>query len=250
MIQLKMNITDCDYDERNDIILRAINYLYPIVIIIGTIANIIAFIIFSRKRFENTVFSTYFRLLLIVDSIALVYLALAKFIFFEYGINLRDINIVLCRITMPIAYSIPPLSAYITVMISFDRWMSIAKPTKFLIRKKKSFQIKVCIGIIVGNFIYNGQLFFSYLDIDPADSYSNSKVCLIYNENLLSTMDLFNSTILPFFLMILFSSLTINVVFVSRNRIRNTIFNAKMALVNNDLLSNIDTSRKRDVKLL
>ena len=59
-----------------------LNYCYPVIVVVGTIGNILAYIIFSRKRFENTIFATYFRFLLIIDTIGLVYLALGKFLYF------------------------------------------------------------------------------------------------------------------------------------------------------------------------
>lgn len=230
------------------IYINVFNYLYLVVIIVGTLANIMAFIIFSRKKFENTLFSTYFRVLLVIDTIGLLYLTLAKYLFLAYKINIRDLNLILCRITMPMAYSIPTISAHLTVVISFDRWLSIAKPTLFLIRKTKKFQLNVCVMIILVNFVYNGQLFFSYIAIDPYENY-DWEICLILNENLLSTMDLINSTILPFFLMILFTSLTINSVFVSTNRIRNAIFGLKISPINSDLISECDKFRYRDIRL-
>ena len=226
-----------------------ISYLYLVLAFIGTMANILAFIVFSRKKFANTVFETYVRTLLIIDTIGLIYLAVGKFLYFEYLINLRDLNIVLCKLTMLIAYSIPPISAYLTVMISFDRWLSIAKPHVLIIRRKRKFQLNVCWIIILVNILYNGQLLFSYLDINPTndftfDYYANMIVCLIPNESLLSKMDLINSTILPFFLMILFSSLTINAVFVSRSKIRHAVMNA----TNGQQPTTFDISRQRDIK--
>jgi hypothetical protein len=233
-----MNIS---YEERYNY-KRGFNYSYLVVSFVGTLANILAFIVFSRKKFENTVFATYFRALLIIDTIGLLYLAIGKFLYFEFNINLRNLNAVLCKITMPCAYSIPSISAYLTVIISFDRWLTIAKPTVLLIRKKRKFQIHVCIIIIFVNLIYNGQLFFSYLDINPIDNEILIQ-CLIPNEKLLSTMDLINNTILPFILMILFTSLTINAVFVSRRKIRHAAMNASSSLP-----SSFDLSRKRDIK--
>ncbi len=56
-------------------------------------------------------------------------------------------------------------------------------------------------------------------------------------------MDLINSTIIPFSLMLLFSVMTINTVFVSRNEIRSAILNPRIAFVNNELVSNLDASR-------
>jgi hypothetical protein len=171
-----------------EVIEKAIHYFYLIIVIVGTVANALAFIVFSRKKFKNTVFSTYFRILLIIDTFGLLYLTLSKFLTFEFGIRLRNINAFLCRMTMPITYSIPPISSYITALISFDRWMSIAKPNVFPIRKKKKFQLNACAIIVLANFVYNGQLFFSPFIIDPENKGDNQ--CLFYDENLLVKMDL------------------------------------------------------------
>ena len=219
-----------------------LNYCYPVIVVVGTIGNILAYIIFSRKRFENTIFATYFRFLLIIDTIGLVYLALGKFLYFKYEINIRDFNVSLCRLTMLLAYSVPPISAYILVAISIDRWLAISKPTILLFRRKRSFQIGVCIGIIVANFIYNGQLFFSYLALDYLDPNATVPICLIPFEKTLQIMDLINSTMIPFVLMIVSTTLTIKSVFDSRKKIQSRNQN------NSNNNSNTNQFRKRDIK--
>ena len=42
--------------------------------------------------------------------------------------------------------------------------------------------------------------------------------------------------------------MTINTVFVSRSRIRSAILNPRIAFVNNELVSNLDASRKKDIR--
>jgi hypothetical protein len=203
-------------------VILGLNYCYPVIVVFGTIANILAFIIFSRKRFENTIFSTYFRFMLVVDTIGLVYLCLAKFLNFQFGINIRDFNESLCRLSLQLAYSVPPISAYILVAISIDRWLTITKPTFLIIRKKFSFQILVCIGIVIANFIYNGQLFFSYIGTREKNPNSTRLRCLIPYPDTLSMMDLINSTIIPFLLMIVSTALTIKSVFDSSRKNQST----------------------------
>jgi hypothetical protein len=209
-----MSIKDETWTQALDILV----FSYPVIVLIGTLANILAFIIFSRKKFEKTIFSTYFRILLIIDTIGLVYLAMGKFIRFKYKINIRDFNEHLCRLTLLLAYSIPPISAYILVSISIDRWLTIAKPNVFHLRRKPAFQIGVCIFIIAANLLYNGQLFFSYLALDYLEDPSVGPVCLIPDEKTLQTMDLLNSTIIPFLLMIVSTILTIKSVFDLRKK--------------------------------
>ena len=53
--------------------LRIINYSYLVLAIVGTCTNILAFVVFSTKKYENTIFSTYFRVLLVVDTTALIF---------------------------------------------------------------------------------------------------------------------------------------------------------------------------------
>ena len=240
-----MNIT---YNLDKAIQIKVFQIIYITIILVGTVANMISFIIFSRKKFKNTLFSTYFRVLLLVDTFGLLYLTLSKYLHLGFDINLRDLNTFLCKITMPIAYSVPTISAHLTVVISFDRWLSIAKPTALLIRKKRKFQLNLCVIIILVNFVYNGQLFYSYMGYSIENN-KKWKVCLIYNENLLSIMDLINSTILPFILMFLFTFLTINKVFISRNRIRSAVLNPRIAAINGDIMCHYDLSRKRDIRI-
>jgi hypothetical protein len=104
---MNVNITNITYTPKSTFI-RVFNYMYLLIFMIGILTNLIAFIVFSRKKFKNTVFSTYFRVLL-------VYLTLLnKLMFFEFDISLRDINNPLCRITLIMAYSIPSIFAYLT----------------------------------------------------------------------------------------------------------------------------------------
>ena len=215
-------------EEKWKLLFTSLNYCYPVIVAIGTIANFLSFIIFSRKRFRNTIFATYFRILLIMDTIGLVYLAMGKFLYFKSKIHIRDFNVTLCRLTLLLAYSIPPISAYILVAISIDRWLTITKPDVLPIKKKSSFQVCVCIVIVLANLIYNGQLFFSYLGVDITDEtrmkfLNRSKpVCLIPYPDTLNMMDLINSTIIPFLLMIVSTALTIKSVFDSSRKNQST----------------------------
>ena len=233
-------------EEKWELLFTSLYYCYPVIVAIGTIANFLSFIIFSRKRFRNTIFATYFRILLIMDTIGLVYLAMGKFLYFKSKIHIRDFNVTLCRLTLLLAYSIPPISAYILVAISIDRWLTITKPDVLPIKKKSSFQVCVCIVIVLANLIYNGQLFFSYLGVDITDEtrmkfLNRSKpVCLIPYPDTLNMMDLINSTIIPFLLMFIFTSLTIKFVFDSRKK-------TSESTISNQMNSN-NPGRKRDIK--
>jgi hypothetical protein len=46
---------------------------YPVICLLGVVGNILAFLVFSRKKFENSSFSVYFRFLAVSDTVAVLY---------------------------------------------------------------------------------------------------------------------------------------------------------------------------------
>jgi hypothetical protein len=200
-------------------------YFFPFLVIIGLSGNLATFAVFSRKRFTNTVFSTYFRALAITDSLTLSLTVTTKFFAYQFGYNVRLVSVHLCRLFIYIAYAVPTTSGWILVVISLDRWLSIVLPSKFLIRKRKSFQLLTIFSIIIFNFVLYCQLFFSNIqNINTFDNTTNitinRSVCIPTGGDLINWIDLFNSTLVPFFLMIVFTILILKSIFESRKRLK------------------------------
>jgi hypothetical protein len=261
---LKNNHTDDyvenvdDYNENAvDILIKVacvIVEIYPVIIVVGSISNVLALILFSAKKFHNTIFSTYFRFLLACDTYTILILATFKYLRFKSIINVRNVNDSLCKLTMFFTYTVPVISAWILVAISFDRLMTILKPTQFLFRKKTTFQVMVCIGIIIFNTLYYSPLLFSYTQL-MIENNTPQLICLLIDDNAINWMDLFNSTLVPFSLMIIFTSITIKIIFHSRRKLArlNTSSNLRYPIDQTDnCTSNYHNSsmmtRKRDIK--
>ena len=142
----------------SDFILNLTIYLYSFVFTIGISGNILAFVVFSRRTFRCTIFSTYYRFMIAADSSNLVNKILTNYV--PFMLNISEYRNVLlkfnwsCLFIEFINYLFPAISAWFLVSISIDRFINICKPAKLLIRKHLSFQIKVSLIIIAISSVY------------------------------------------------------------------------------------------------
>jgi len=114
------------------------------------------------------------------------------------------------------------ISPWLLVYISAEKFISIAFPTKRFLLKKTKSQIIFFILLCLFNIIYHINLPFSF-DLITAN---NQTICYFINEKsqtIVSFMDLVNFFLLPFILMIIFSSLLIGSFFKSRKRTNNRL---------------------------
>lgn len=206
--------------------------LYPIVVIVGTVCNSLAFIIFSRRKFNNTIFSTYFRFLAVNDTVSLLFLTLNKFLIIRFDFYIGEISDLFCKLIGFLAYGIPAISSWILVVISFDRMINITLASRFLFRKNQKFQVITCVGIFLFNITYYGHLFFSEIYYKSQyDNITNTTTEVVYCTAyeityILSWSDLFNSTLIPFTLMIISTIVTLKSLYKQRSRVKYTAVKA------------------------
>ena len=204
---------------------KIIYFSYPVIVSVDLVFNCLAFIIFTRKRFRNTVFWIYFRFLVIFDSFSLFF-PINSFLELAFDLRIKNFSNFLCKFQMYWVYSVYPMSGWTLALVSIDRFLSISLPNRFLFRKKVSVQIIACILIMTFNFIYFGPVTFYYLkeftrfnnETNQTDVY---KRCI--NPGFpIDLMDLINSTLLPFLTMILFTMMTLICLFRMRKQILQT----------------------------
>ena len=203
-------------------------YTFPLISTISVIANILSFLTFSRKKFQNTVFSIYFRFSLFFDILSAITIPINKLLEFNFSIYFRDYNDSLCKFRYYFIYVLIPISGWILVIVSIDRFVNMAYPNRFLFKNKQSFQITVCTVIFIFNLAYYSPLLSYFIKINTIFNNSTNKTtysfkCTNYGypTDLLNIM---NTTIVPFSLMFLFTFLTLKTLFKSRrknNQIRN-----------------------------
>ncbi len=216
--------------------------IFKTVCAISMLGNIFALIVFSRKSFQNTIFSTYFRLLTLFDILTILN-GIDDLIILSGSDTYWTKSILICKFAYWINYLMPSISSWILSLISIDRCISIARPQKYLFRKKIKFQLIGCLIVILFNC-----LCFLPIAID-ASIYSSNKIIneTIVCENHNEASELINSIIgvlIPFLIMFISNIIIIKTIFKSRkNSISSTTpFNNSNNNNNNVLLKDIKFS--------
>jgi hypothetical protein len=135
-----------------------------------------------------------------------------------FNYDTTTINSLGCKIFSYFNYALDAISPWCLVYISVEKFVSIAVPTRRLMLRKLKVQIYFFVLLCLFNIVYHLNVpFFS--DIS---SYKNDSFCFLIDlesQIIVSFMDLVNYILLPFFLMIIFSSLLIAFIFKSRRRV-------------------------------
>jgi hypothetical protein len=214
-------------------------YLFVLVMLLGVIFNSLAFIIFSGKRFKKTVFSTYFRFLIITDTFSVIFMPINKILELNFDIYIEKLSNTMCKLRLYVPYVISPISGWILVVISLDRWISIANSNRCLFRNKFWFQILICVLIFGFHILfYSPILLFT---LETKIEYNNLTNETTINQScskdldLLGWMDAFESCIVPFALMILFTLMTICSIIILRKRSNSREKHQKLAMKKKDI---------------
>ena len=200
-------------------------YSLPAITLIGLITNSISFVIFSRKRFQNTIFSTYMRIYLVFEAMNLT-LPINKMFELNFGIYFGLMSNFLCKFRKFFGNYNYAITPSILVIISFDRYLSIAYPAKFTFRKKPLFQILISCFIIGFNLCLYIPFWFFYLKEKTLNETYNQTLLVITYECVPPTfwvrfINVFQQFLIPFSLMFLFTLLSIRTIFSSRKAASN-----------------------------
>ena len=198
----------------------------PAIILLGTIGNILSFIVFSRKKFKNTIFETYFRLLTITDTVTMLY---------PTGVFLKqkfpafigpDLDIFGCIVFNYFTYTFPAISAWLLTLITFDRMVSIVFPTylKSFRKNIKYHYFFCCLATLSSMAAYSPVLiYFQFNTYTNFDNQTNQTIT--YNQcnyqpeaDVLPWIDLFFANVVPALIMLILNIATIGTLFKSRCR--------------------------------
>ncbi|XP_060079806.1 growth hormone secretagogue receptor type 1-like [Ylistrum balloti] len=157
-------------------------YFPPFLIIIGTIANLLAIVVLLRKpmRTSNTMF---YLLVLSFGDIFVLYTGLLRFwLKFGFDQDIRLISNAFCKFHGFLVYVSLDFTAWVLVAVTVDRCFSICHPFKAkVICTRKVAKITVC--VILGTLIaINGHLFWSLAIKDLADEIQCTGVTYFANS--------------------------------------------------------------------
>lgn len=132
------------YDEA----IVGLEYANIVISMVGLFLNSIVFAVFSRKKFQNLSFSFYFRVLLLVDSFALLE-PLTAFSSLIFNKNFESISSFVCKLNEYYIYTQGSIATWIFTLISIDRFLTIVRPQRFPIMKKLHFQVVLVVLVVL-----------------------------------------------------------------------------------------------------
>lgn len=180
---------------------------YPLVlIIIGTILNLLTFIILSRTSFQNTHKRPtlhYMRAIALLDILILYGWNLDHYLEGTLGLKLNTYSVISCKFFTFMNYFTYQVSAWLRVLICFDRYLSLSRLHRTWFNVSKNVLIIIGITIFVSlliNFHFLPFVCYSHHNRVIVDSLYYMVYPMWDHVNLI----IYNC--LPFLLMIIFNS--------------------------------------------
>lgn len=195
-------------------------YLFALIVLVfGTIGNISALLVLSRKRLNKFGPLIIYRFLFIVDGIYLL-LILTNYLSTSYGITYLPNSSFGCKFYYYLHHSTSSYSPEAIAFISIDRLISIRYPNKRFLLKQKKVQFFVILSFIAFNLLYNVPVLLNY----EAYVRNGTKVCTSNKPTMKLTilyMDLSYRIIFLTSVMLITSVITIYSIFKSRLRMQS-----------------------------
>jgi hypothetical protein len=210
---------------------------------VGFFGNLLVTLVYTlRPKFANNSLKLYFISLALTDTLSL-FLSLKIFVANFRATELELISNVTCKLSEFVDFMLPAISAWTRVVIACDRMVKIVYPRRMQFMNRRLFQAFLILAVFVFNILaYMPSLLFRrIIEVEMsgkephqhwhrakelAENGSNhSTVAQMrrtchYKLNVLTSnwLHMVNSSLTPFLLMILFSSLTIFYIFKSRRK--------------------------------
>ena len=191
-----------------------------VLLFLGIFGNIMGIAVFRRKNMDKISTNQIYRLILFLDAFFL-----STQIFedsaLSLGLDLRSLSTLSCKIRYYWNYSIGAVSPWLLVYITIERYVAI-KYTSIKILKQHNFQ-KLIIVLI---FIYNLGIYSPFAILKQVYSAIDNNETYYYCDfedniqyTIMTSLDLINSALLPFFIMFYFSCALIHTILKVRLRI-------------------------------
>lgn len=113
------------------IAMTVFRYFPPFTIIIGTVTNIISFIVFSRPAMKMSVSSFYFRVLAIVDTLVLWTNVTGIWIAATFNYQIYTSHTIVCKMQPFLSYLTSDLSGWTLSCVTVDRCIGLYYPHKY-----------------------------------------------------------------------------------------------------------------------
>lgn len=137
-------------------------YVLPIVILVGTIGNVLSFVVLLRSRMRSTSVYFYLMVLAAADTMVLYVSAFKTWIFLLTGFELLNASNEACKIVFFLLLVSFHLAAWIIVLITLDRFIAVWFPLKATTMCVLSRARAATIILILTVFVYQLHVFWTF----------------------------------------------------------------------------------------
>ena len=237
--------TKNDLEESLKEAIKYINILYPIILsVASTIGNILSFIVFSSRVFQNNGASLFLKLKSIIDILN-VYLGTLRFTYLGItNVDLKNVSRTWCFFITINVYIFDSFSSWLNVFVSIDRVFLVYRPSTYKSISRKNLLLIHLLVIFITFSIIIAINMLKFVSMDYTIVHVNKTVdtiigsCVVFNSSLMDTIHLIMTLILPFIFMGISSSMLVYQLIKSSSNVNRykqnrtvLIFNKKNVII-------------------
>lgn len=134
----------------------------PVLIIGGSMGNVLSIIIMSKRRFMNSP-STVFLLALAVADLCVLYVGLLRqWVKYTFDVDIRDLSPITCKVHWWLMYTVADIAVWILPAITVERLIATICPLKSKIICTRTKTKIAIVFIVVVPFLVNSHLLYGF----------------------------------------------------------------------------------------
>ena len=195
-------------------------YGSPILVILGTIGNVLSAVVMQRKRLRKYTTSVYLTMLACVDT-AVLYTGLSRqWVLAVFYTDIRFLTSGLCKLHLFLMYFLVQLEAWILVCVTIERLVAVWLPLKVQRIFTRRFAHIQMTGLLFGLFVLNSHLFRTQILVPIGDN----NICRFdpsfefFRLKIWGWIDMVFASILPFAIMISSSVAIVVKLYIQRHK--------------------------------
>ncbi|KAK3098051.1 hypothetical protein FSP39_015603 [Pinctada imbricata] len=183
-------------------------YIFPIIVGLGTIGNLLSFLVFIRKSMRSSSTCFYMMVMAVADTLVLYFNALRKWLSFLNGYDAVTESEIGCKIFTFLSYFSFAWSAWLLVAMTIERFIAIHFPLKAPRIATPGKAKKVIFALFLILFAWNCHFLWTVTMDDsnqciPGEDYKK------FHDYYVPWMDAFVYSFIPFAVLITFNILII-----------------------------------------
>ena len=132
----------------------------PILLVLGTLGNILSIIVLCRKNVRKSTTSVYLTVLAISDIMFLYSGLLRQWILATFDVDIRKTSEFVCKVNFFLVYYFADLSAWLLTALTFERVVLVWNPHRGKIVCSRVSAATVVGVILISLLLFNGHLLF------------------------------------------------------------------------------------------